>query len=119
MCYRKNADTDAFNRILDDNLFWVKANAGIESSFALGFGSLVISIVDAVVGDKGTIIKTDDAKVRIDFVNRFHTKVISTHNGVITEAMFEFKNGKETTYIAHTLDENKEYVITTYTKKRN
>lgn len=113
----ENADTDAFNRILDDNLFWVKANAGIESSFALGFGSLVISIVDAVVGDKGTIIKTDDAKIRIDFVNRFHTKVISTHNGVITEAMFEFKNGKETTYIAHTLDENKEYVITTYTKK--
>lgn len=112
----ENANDDAFNRILDDNLFWVKANAGIEQSFALGFGSLVLSVENANVGDKGTILKSDDVRIKLDFVNRFHTKVISVENGQITEACFEFKNGETTTHIFHRLNENKEYVIYTYEK---
>lgn len=106
------ASQDIFNNILDESNFWVKANEGVEHSFALGYGTLVMGIDGVLFGDKGSI-DSSNGKITIDFVNRFNTTIITMKNKTITEIAFEIVNNDSKYYILH-LIENEEYVIYTY-----
>lgn len=105
-------DRTNFDRVLDRTQFWVVANEAVEHSFALGYGAIVMSVVDVTVGSGGTI--KPDGKIEFQFVNRLNITPLTSYNGRITEAFFTSKNSDNTIYIIHTLDEKGEYVINTY-----
>lgn len=106
-------DRDNFDRIIARTKFWVTANEAVEQSYALGFGALVMSVVDVSIGDGGTIGK--DGKIEFQFVNRFNTRILSEYNGRIKEAMFVSVNTDSVDYITHLLEDGK-YVIYTHNK---
>lgn len=108
----KKAD-EVLDDILDGTDFWVKANESVEKSFALGLGALVLSVDDILIGDQGSI-KFDDAKLKIDFVDRFKITPLVIEGNEIVEAAFIFDGSEAVTYIIHTRDENKDYIIHSY-----
>lgn len=104
---------DILEGILYKNDFWVIANESVEKSFALGLGALVLSVNDIIVGDKGTN-SFDEAKLKIDFVDRFKITPLLIEDNKIKEVAFKFEGSNTTKYIIHVRDENKLYHIHSY-----
>lgn len=89
--------------------FWRKANEGVEKSFALGMGAMVVSINNITTDENGTV--ENDGQIKITFCPAKKIRPITIEDGEITECAFiNVKTGK--TYIAiHLKDENGNYVI--------
>ena len=89
--------------------FWTTANGGVEKSFAIGLGALVVTIKGVEIGDKGTI-KKDKAYIGVDFIDAFKLRPITVENGEVTECAFEYDNSDSIIHILH-IKENGNYVI--------
>lgn len=109
-------DNDKLQHLLRDMNFWVIGNESVEKSFALGLGALVLSVDNIEIGDQGTIKKSDDAKIKIDFVDRYKIHPLLVENKIIKEAGFIFENSDSEIVILHLRDENGIYIIHTYKK---
>ena len=53
-------DKEVYNEILNDTNFWLKANEGVEKSFALGLGALIMNVNNVEVGEKTNIVRPTD-----------------------------------------------------------
>jgi A118 family predicted phage portal protein len=102
---------DKFDKILNRTNFWYKANNGLEKSFALGYGALVVNVNGLEIGDKGSVKKS--GKIGIDYIDAFKIHPITIENGVLTECAFESRNTNSTNLVVH-LKENGKYVIHNY-----
>lgn len=107
------------NRIVKEQNLHIKINEGIEKSFALGMGALLLNVNDAIIGDNGTVIPHDDAYVSIEFASAFHIKPIKLENRNIVEAAFVSEIGNEIHYAIHLRDEDRTYTIHNYVFDKN
>jgi A118 family predicted phage portal protein len=73
-------------KILNDNNFYVKANQGIEKTFALGTGAFLLSFEEAIK-DESDII-TDMGKPKIQFINAMNIYPLSFDENEISECAF-------------------------------
>lgn len=103
---------EIFQEILKANNFKVISNQGVEKSFALGIGAIVLSINDLEIGNKGTI-KKDNTTIGVQFIDALKVRPITVKNGIITECAFESNNSDGTVYAIH-IKKGKEYVIHNY-----
>lgn len=102
------------DNILNDCNFWQKANDGVEKSFALGLGALVMNVVGLEQGEETGNIKKEKAKIKIDFINETKMFPITVEDRDITECAF-VTVGSEKTYVTiHMLNENGIYEIHNY-----
>lgn len=103
-------DTKILNNLLDENNFWVKANQGVEKTFAFGTGCFLISLDTRL-------------KIKIQFVNAYNIYPLTYDSDNITECAFindtnkfnleNYRTEKIRDIQVHTL-ENDEYVIRNY-----
>ena len=103
-------DTNKLDEILTRCSFWMKANLLLEKSFALSMGALVESVENLTITDKGQVIKTKDARVKIDYLNALKIYPITFKNGEIVECAFASENSNSLNISIHKLVDGK-YVI--------
>lgn len=89
-------------KVLDDLKFWRKANVGVEKSFALGMGALVLSVDDITVDGDG--VAKEDGKIGLQFVTRDKMIPITVTAGEITECAFVSKDTNYTYISVHLID---------------
>lgn len=110
--------TEKLSNIFEDNNAVVTINQGIEKTFALGTGALVVSVEDLTINENDEIVSTNGSKVKLEFVEGRKIYPLSWNNTEITECAFvSYKTiaGKNYAYITiHRLDESKNYVIDNY-----
>jgi A118 family predicted phage portal protein len=94
--------------------FWQKANEGVEKSFALGYGALVMSINDLQIGEQTGKLNKEQAYINIDFVNETKIYPITTENKEITECAFVSTGSDYTNYAVHIKDAEGIYQIHSY-----
>ena len=105
------------NWIVESNLR-LKANEGIEKTFALGLGAFIINVENLEIGEKTQLINKDKAKVTFNFVDREKAHILTIDNYRITECAFEATYDDRHVYVLH-LIENGKYVIHNYITYRN
>lgn len=103
----KDNDTEILNELLNNNNFWVKANQGIEKTFAFGTGCFLLSL------DK-------KLQIKIQFVNAQNIYPLTYDNDSISECAFvndtikfntdNYKSEQIRDVQLHVL-ENDEYII--------
>lgn len=103
-----------FDEILRKTNFWQKANEGVEKSFALGFGAMVVGVKGLEVGEQTGTIKKDKASVTVNFVNRTKIVPITIEDKEITECAFVSKNSDCTNIVIHVKGDNGNYIIHNY-----
>lgn len=106
-----DVEKEKLDKILYDTNFWQKANDGIEKSFALGIGALVVGITDLRVGENSGAVDTSESKIEINFVNETKLFPITIKNRNVTECAFVTQGTDETYVVVHILNEQKEYDI--------
>jgi hypothetical protein len=106
-----DAEKDKLDKILSETNFWQKANDGIEKSFALGIGAMVVGIENLRISENRGTVDTTKGKVSIDFINETKIFPITIKNRTVTECAFISKNSDETNVVVHVLNENKIYEI--------
>jgi A118 family predicted phage portal protein len=106
-------EKEKLDSILYNTNFWQKANDGIEKSFALGLGALIMNVKDLGVSQSGRINK-DKAKVTIDFINETKIFPITIEHKNITECAFVSKGTDETNLVVHLKNEQGIYEIHNY-----
>lgn len=107
-------EKEKLDYILYRTNFWQKANEGVEKSFALGYGALVMSVKDLQVGENTGKLNKEKAYICIDFVNETKIHPITTENKEITECAFVSTGSDYTNYAVHIKDANGLYVIHSY-----
>ena len=110
---KNDEDTKALNKILQQNNAEVLINRGIEKSFAIGTGALVISVQN--IEQEENILDITNARVKLEFVECKKIVPLTWENGKITECAFvttKYKKGQTYIYIAmHVIDEHGNYII--------
>lgn len=110
--------TKQLNEIFDKNNAVVKINQGLEKTFALGTGALVIAVNGLEVDETLNIIDVTNAKVGIQFVTAKKIYPLSWENGEIKECAFvTYKNKKGVNYVyiaMHIINEKGNYEIQNY-----
>lgn len=106
-----DAEKEKLDKILYETNFWQKANDGIEKSFALGIGALVVGITDLRIGESSGAVDTSESKIEINFVNETKIFPITIKNRNVTECAFVTQGTDETYIVVHVLNEQKEYEI--------
>lgn len=113
---QKDADTKALNEILRQNNAGVVINQGVEKSFAIGTGALVVSVQDIEQGEN--ILDVTNAKIKLEFVECKKIVPLTWENGKIIECAFvttKHKKGQTYIYIAmHILNDKGNYIIKNY-----
>ena len=104
-------EKEKLDKILYDTNFWQKANDGIEKSFALGIGALVVGITDLMIGENSGAVDTTESKIEINFVNETKIFPITIKNRNVIECAFVTQGTDETYVVVHVLNEQKEYEI--------
>lgn len=105
-------DQDKLNEVLDYNSFKVYANNLVEQSFALSMGAIVESLENVTYNeDTGEIVKTNDSRVKLDYVDATKIYPITFKNRKLIECAFVSENTNEVAISIHKLNENKEYDI--------
>ena len=106
---KKNLD-----KLLKELDFWKIANGGIEKSFALGIGALLLGVKDLKVGKRSGRLNKEKSKLSLQFVNALQIIPISVVGEKIIECGFISGNiyGGQT-YILHLLKDG-EYTIYSY-----
>lgn len=107
-------EKEKLDYILYKTNFWQKANEGVEKSFALGYGALVLSIKDLQVGEITGKLNKERAYVSIDFVNETKIYPITTENKEITECAFISTGSDYTNVAVHIKGDDGMYVIHSY-----
>ncbi len=109
-------DTEILNEILRQNNAIAIINQGIEKSFAIGTGALVVSVQDIEEGEN--TLDVTNARVKLEFVECKKIIPLTWENGKITECAFvttKYKKGQTYIYIAmHVKNEQGNYVIKNY-----
>ncbi len=110
--------TEKLSNIFEDNNAVVTINQGIEKTFALGTGALVVSVEDLYANENDEIVDINEAKVKLEFVEGRKIYPLTWNSVEITECAFvSYKAiaGKNYAFISiHRLDELKNYVIDNY-----
>lgn len=109
-------DNENLNDVFKKNNFWVLVNRGVERSFALGTGALILSVQN--MKTDGQVIDVSTAYPKMEFVEASKIYPLSWDNDVITECAFvTFKNEKSKKYAyisMHVKNESGNYVIKNY-----
>lgn len=115
---KKKKDTEALEEIFRQNNATVIINKGIEKSFALGTGALVVSVQDMEKDETNNIIDVTNAKIKLEFVEAKKIIPLTWENGIIKECAFvtvKYKKGQTYIYVAmHVLNEQGNYIIKNY-----
>lgn len=111
-------EKEKLDSILYNTNFWQKANDGIEKSFALGIGALIMNVRDLGVSDSGRINK-DKAKITIDFINETKIFPITIEHKNITECAFVSQGSEETNMVVHLKNDQGIYEIHNYILDKN
>lgn len=90
--------------------FWLKANEGIEKTFAIGLGAWVINIENIAVDEDGKIM-SNDSKVNVSFVYGKKIYPITIEDGRITECAFVRQDTDKAYIVIHVKDEQGIYKI--------
>ena len=113
---KSKKDTEALNEILRENNATVIINQGIEKSFAIGTGALVVSVQDIEEGEN--TLDVTNARVKLEFVECKKIVPLTWENRKITECAFvttKYRKGQTYIYIAmHVKNEQGNYVIKNY-----
>lgn len=104
-------DKEKLDEILSKTNFWGKANDGVEKSFALGIGALVVNITDLKIGENTGSIDTSESSIEVNFVNETKIFPITIKNRDVTQCAFVTKGTDETFIVVHVLNDKKEYEI--------
>lgn len=114
----KDVDTKQLNKILNQNNATVLINQGVERSFELGTGTLVVSIQDMIVDEDKNIIDVTNAKPKLEFVEGKKIYPLSWQGTEIKECAFvTYKTIKGVNYIyisMHVFNEIGNYEIQNY-----
>ncbi len=114
----KDVDTKQLNKILNQNNATVLINQGVERSFELGTGALVVSIQDMIVDEDKNIIDVTNAKPKLEFVEGKKIYPLSWQGTEIKECAFvTYKTIKGVNYIyisMHVFNEIGNYEIQNY-----
>ena len=115
---KKKKDTELLREILKQNNATVIINKGIEKSFALGTGALVVSVQDMEQDETNNIIDVTNAKIKLEFVEAKKIIPLTWENGIVKECAFvtvKYKKGQTYIYVAmHVLNKSGNYVIKNY-----
>ncbi len=118
--------TKAFNKILEKNNGVVKINQGLERSFALGTGALVVSVQNMKIDETLNTIDVTEATTKIQFVGAKKIYPLSWEDNEIKECAFvTYKTIKGINYVfiaMHIINEKGNYEIQNYkfkTQNRN
>lgn len=113
---QKDKDTKALNDILRQNNAKVIINQGLEKSFAIGTGALVVSVQN--IEQEDNILDVTNAKIKFEFVECKKIIPLTWENRKIIECAFvttKHKKGQTYIYIAmHVLNDKGNYVIKNY-----
>ena len=113
---KSKRDTEALNEILRQNNATVIINQGVEKSFAIGTGALVVSVQN--IEQIENILDVTNAKIKLEFVECKKIIPLTWENGKIIECAFvttKHRKGQTYIYIAmHILNEHGNYVIKNY-----
>ena len=113
---KDNADTEALNEILQKNNAEVIINQGVEKSFALGTGALVVSVQD--IEQEENVLDVTNARIKLEFVECKKIIPLTWENRKIIECAFvttKYKKGQTYIYVAmHILNEQGNYIIKNY-----
>ena len=112
----KKKDTENLIEILRQNNATTIINQGIEKSFAIGTGALVVSVQN--MEQIENVLDVTYSKVKLEFVECKKIIPLTWENQMIKECAFvttKYKKGQNYIYIAmHTLNEKGNYVIENY-----
>ena len=115
---KRKKDTETLEEILRENNATVIINKGIEKSFALGTGALVVSVQDMEKDETNNIIDITNSKIKLEFVEAKKIIPLTWENEIIKECAFvttKHKKGQTYIYIAmHILNELGNYIIKNY-----
>lgn len=110
--------TNALNEIFEKNNAVVKINQGIERSFALGTGALVVSVQNMKIDEVMNTIDVTDAKTKIQFVGAKKIWPLSWEDNEVKECAFvTYKTIKGINYVyiaMHIINEKGNYEIQNY-----
>ena len=113
---KNDTDTKALNEIFQQNNAEVVINQGVEKSFAIGTGALVVSVQDIEEGEN--TLDVTNARIKLEFVECKKIIPLTWENGKIIECAFvttKYKKGQTYIYIAmHVKNEQGNYVIKNY-----
>ena len=114
----KDEDTKQINEILNKNNATVLINQGIERSFELGTGALVVSIQDMSIDENKNIIDVTNARPKLEFVEGKKIYPLSWERTQIKECAFvAYKTIKGINYIyisMHVINKQDNYEIQNY-----
>lgn len=103
---------DKLDAILQETNFWVKANGGVESAFALGYGAFVVNVKGLQIGERSRkIVPTNKTKIKIDYVSEPKIHPITIEDGEVTECAFVSENSDSQHIVVHTIASNGNYMI--------
>lgn len=108
---------EASQKVLEKTLekchFWLKANEGIEKTFAVGTGAWVVSVENVAVDDNGDLLpeRAQDTKVNVSFVYGKKIYPITIEDGRITECAFVRQDTNKAYISVHTKVEDGNYQI--------
>lgn len=112
---KSDGDTKALNKILKENNATVIINQGLEKSFAMGTGALVVSVQNISQNVDENTLDVTNSKIKLEFVECKKIIPLTWENGKITECAFvttKYKKGQNYIYIAmHVLNDAGNYVI--------
>lgn len=112
---KNDKDTEALNEILKQNNANVTINQGIEKSFAIGTGALVVSVQNIEYNQDDNILDVTNAKTKLEFVECRKIYPLTWEAGKIIECAFvttKYIKGQTYIYIAmHVINEKGNYVI--------
>ena len=101
--------------VLGDNDFWEHGNELVERAFYSGTGAFVLRLENMAVSADGTVLRSPETQIGIDYLDAMYIYPISIKRGKITEAAFasvQLVQGKWQVYLEeHTL-QNGKYIIT-------
>ena len=103
-------DGEILNKIFVLNDFKTLINDAVEKSFAYGYGALALRLDDIEIGERTGTIYTNNANIKIDFIDRTKIYPITTSGREIKEVAFVKESTRSTKIVMH-LKQNDEYII--------
>ena len=104
-------DNDKLYVILRANDFWYRGNQLVDKSFGLSMGALVESVENATITEDGNVVKSRDAKIKIDYLSALKIYPVTFRNGELVECAFVRENTNSTNISIHKLVNGKYDII--------
>ncbi|MDU7339029.1 MAG: hypothetical protein E7L17_13050 [Clostridium sp.] len=100
--------------VLGANEFWQNGNELVEKAFYSGTGAFVLRLENMLVDNNGTVLRSPETQIGINYLDAMYVYPISTKRGKITEAAFasvQLVKGKYQVYLEEHTIQNGNYVI--------